>query len=201
MPRMDNLLVIELDRRHIGCLVKIVTENLSIVGRLERIDHHDDAAWDLDGTPLRRDLMTELRISGWSAEVNPQQVITVEEKPEPLGQAQRNMDTLRRIAQAIEDREGRDYAPNTVRAAQGLPPAGGDVVPGVVVHADDDGNVPAFTVPDAPQVAYSGTVGPGSGCGESEHGAWHCKPGACSRPAECPLNVLDPYVKWEPDND
>ena len=79
MPKQQNLLVLELDRRHIGCLVKIVTEDVSIIGRLERIDHHDDAAWDLDGAPLGRDRMSALGIRGWRAEVNPQHLIKGEE--------------------------------------------------------------------------------------------------------------------------
>lgn len=177
MPKQTNMLVIELERRHIGCLVKLVTEDVSLVGRLQRVEHDDNAEWDLAGRPVRRDLVSRLWISGWSAEVNPQQVITVEEKQTPL---QSNMDTLRRIAQAIEDREA------------------GDVVQGeVVVHPDADGSLPAFTVPDVPAVRHAGSVGPKAECGESEGGAWHCKPGDCSRPAECPLNVLDPNVSWE----
>lgn len=192
MPEQTNMLVIELDRRHIGCLVKIVTERVSIIGELERIDHHDNAEWDLDGRPGRRDLMTELRISGWSAEVNPQQVVTVEEKPPALQRS--NMDTLRRIAQAIEDRE-------THHVEERRQAAAGDVVQGeIVVHPNEDGYTPPLRA-IVPAVMYAGSISPLGECGESEHGNWHCAPGGCTRPAECPLNVLDPNVKWEgPDH-
>lgn len=79
----ERITVMDLDRSHIGKLIQFQTEEVNVVGKLDRVDHrqeayleHGETWWDLK--PVRLILDTTLVISGWRAVVDPRAQVLVQ---------------------------------------------------------------------------------------------------------------------------
>ena len=91
----ERVTVMDLNRSHIGKLVQFQTEEVNVVGKLDRVDHrqeayleHGETWWDLK--PVRLILDTTLVISGWRAVVDPRAQVLAE-----------TLDALRRSARPV----------------------------------------------------------------------------------------------------
>lgn len=79
----ETVLAMELDRRHIGRLVQIITDSWSMTGTLTKVDQHDNREWYYDFTtrhmiPKSGEIYTTLHIGPWRGDVIGNQPVTVE---------------------------------------------------------------------------------------------------------------------------
>lgn len=107
----EVLLAMELDRRHIGKLVQMITDSWSMTGTLKRVDQHDNREWEIaypsrQLVPVRGEIYTTLHIGPWVGGVIGNQPVTVEtvvgtlEAPETATRALPNLITPEESAEA-----------------------------------------------------------------------------------------------------
>jgi hypothetical protein len=81
--RQEVILAMELDRRHLGALVQIITDSWSMTGTLNRVDQHDNREWSIDYAsgglvPSGGEITAELWIGPWRGVIIGNQPVTVE---------------------------------------------------------------------------------------------------------------------------
>lgn len=107
----EVILAMELDRRHIGKLVQMITDSWSMTGTLKRVDQHDNREWEIAYpsrrlVPVRGEIYTTLHIGPWTGDVIGNQPVTVEtvkgtlEAPETATRALPNLITEEESAEA-----------------------------------------------------------------------------------------------------
>lgn len=80
----ETILAMELDRRHIGKLVQLITESWSLTGTLRSVDQHDNREWEIDYAngrglvPSGGEIYSVLTIGPWTGRVIGNQPVTVE---------------------------------------------------------------------------------------------------------------------------